>query len=121
MKKLVLGASIAAALTVGGIAMAGDDPFLWLEETRGDQAMAWVKQQNAATTAALQGDPLYATLLQEATQILTASDRIPYGLVRGEHVYNFWQGRYDGVVNSDCHELFKRIRSFFNLQKYKYE
>lgn len=34
-------------------------------------------------------------------------------------VYQFWSFKYDAAVNGDCHELFKRIRSFFNVQKYK--
>ena len=29
--------------------------------------------------------------------------------------------KWDGAVASDCHDLFKRIRAFFNVQKYKYE
>ena len=37
------------------------------------------------------------------------------------YIYNFWSDKYDGAVSSDCHDLFKRIRAFFNLQKYKYE
>ena len=38
-----------------------------------------------------------------------------------KYIYNFWTGKYDGVVNSSGRELFKAINSFFNLQKYKYE
>ena len=37
------------------------------------------------------------------------------------YVYNFWSFKLDGTVSSDCHDMFKRIRSFFQLQKYKYE
>lgn len=37
------------------------------------------------------------------------------------YIYNFWAFKYDGAVQADCHGLFKRIRSFFSLQKYKYE
>jgi len=36
-------------------------------------------------------------------------------------IYNFWSDKYDGIVNSDGRDLYKRIRSFFELQKYKYE
>ncbi len=36
-------------------------------------------------------------------------------------VYNFWSDKYDGTVASDCHSLFKRIRAFFKVQKFKYE
>src|SRR3989344_4701847 len=31
-------------------------------------------------------------------------------------VYNFWSFKHDGIVSGDCHDLFKRIRSFFQLQ-----
>ena len=37
------------------------------------------------------------------------------------YIYNFWSFKYDGAVSGECHDLFKRIRSFFQLQKYKYE
>jgi hypothetical protein len=35
-------------------------------------------------------------------------------------VYNAWSDKYDGVVNTQGRELFKRIQSFFKLQKFKY-
>ena len=38
-----------------------------------------------------------------------------------KYIYNFWSYKYDGVVNSDGRDLYKRIRAFFELQKYKYE
>lgn len=38
-----------------------------------------------------------------------------------KYIYNFWSFRWDGVVNSDARDLFKRITSFFNVQRYKYE
>ena len=37
-----------------------------------------------------------------------------------KYIYHFWSEKYDGMVNTDCRELLKRITSFFNLQKYKY-
>ena len=39
-----------------------DDPYLWLEEVEGEQALAWVKGQNSRTLAQLQADPVYADL-----------------------------------------------------------
>ena len=38
-----------------------------------------------------------------------------------KYIYNYWSDKWDGAVNSDGRDLFKRIRSFFELQKYKYE
>lgn len=36
-------------------------------------------------------------------------------------IYKFWSDKWDGAVASDCHDLFKRVRAFFNVQKYKYQ
>lgn len=38
-----------------------------------------------------------------------------------KYIYNFWSFKWDGRVNSDGRELYKRLQSFFNVQKYKYE
>ena len=68
-----------------------EDPYLWLEEVDGDEALAWVSGQNERSLARLQGDPRYAELYAEALAIYEASDRIPYGSYFGGHVHNFWQ------------------------------
>ena len=68
-----------------------DDPYLWLEEVEGEQALAWVKGQNSRTLAQLQADPVYADLEAKALDIVNASERIPYGSIRNGKVYNFWQ------------------------------
>jgi prolyl oligopeptidase len=53
--------------------------------------MAWVEAHNAAATKALEADPRYATLYQDALAIAGAKDRIPQpSFLRGE-IYNFWQ------------------------------
>ena len=70
---------------------AENDPFIWLEETRSDRALAWVEDENEKTVAALQTDPRFEELKAEALAIYNAEDRIPgvgfthYGMV------NFWQ------------------------------
>ena len=70
---------------------AENDPFIWLEETRSDRALAWVEGENEKTIAALQTDPRFEELKAEALAIYNAEDRIPgvsfthYGMV------NFWQ------------------------------
>lgn len=37
------------------------------------------------------------------------------------YIYNFWSFKYDGLVQGDCHSMFKTIRSFFQMHRYKYE
>lgn len=68
-----------------------DDPFLWLEEVRGEKALAWVKDQDQKTVAELKTDPLFQPMLDDALAVLTAQDRIPYVSHRGGWLYNFWQ------------------------------
>ena len=38
-----------------------------------------------------------------------------------QYIYNFWSWKWDGAVANSGHELFKSIRAFFNVQRYKYE
>ena len=68
-----------------------EDPFLWLEEVEGEKALAWVHEQNGHSLPTFQKDARYDTFLNEADTILNAKDKIPYGALRGGHVYNFWQ------------------------------
>ena len=79
------------ALIVSARAAQGPDPYLWLEQVDSPRALEWVKQENAKTTAALESDPRYASLYQDALQIAEAKDRIPMPRMLNRAVYNFWQ------------------------------
>lgn len=68
-----------------------DDPYLWLEEVEGEQAMAQVVAWNEATRAILEADPRFAELTEEALAILTDDARIPQVHLRGEDVHDFRQ------------------------------
>jgi prolyl oligopeptidase len=72
---------------------AGFDPaaHLWLEEVEGEEALGWVRAQNARTLASLEGDARYPAFFAAALEIATSKTRIPYGSVRNGFVYNFWQ------------------------------
>ncbi len=74
-----------------GLGDAETDPYLWLEDVTGSDALAWVEEQNAATVGEHAGTPLFATLRTEILAILDADTRIPYVARRAEHLYNFWQ------------------------------
>lgn len=84
-------------LMVAGFGMTQaeeQDPYLWLEDVSGAKPMEWVEAHNKATLDVLTAHPLYAQYLADASQILKASDRIPYPMmidgVKGI-VHNFWQ------------------------------
>jgi prolyl oligopeptidase len=70
---------------------AVEDPFLWLEDVQGDKALAWVRERNAASEAALKARPEYAPIRAQVLEVLNAKDRIPGVMRRGNHLYNFWQ------------------------------
>ncbi|AKM11865.1 prolyl oligopeptidase family serine peptidase [Croceicoccus naphthovorans] len=69
---------------------ATQDPYVWLEETTSDRALAWVEETNAPTLATLKGDPRYQTLYDEAFAIASSQDRIAWPSFRKGELYNFW-------------------------------
>ncbi|MGW0120614.1 prolyl oligopeptidase family serine peptidase [Streptomyces sp. NPDC003327] len=71
--------------------MDDDDPYLWLEDVLGEEALAWVAERNAETAAELAADPGFAPLKARVREVLDASDRIPYTTRRGPYLYNFWR------------------------------
>jgi prolyl oligopeptidase len=86
-------ASVAptAAQRQSGQPAAPADPYLWLENQTGARALAWVKAEDAKTSAVLEKDPHYASIYRDALAVAQASDRIPYPTFIGDDVYNFWQ------------------------------
>ena len=67
-----------------------DDPYLWLEDIIGDDALEWVQQRNEPTLAELGGER-FEQMRAEALEILDTDARIPYVRRRGEHLYNYWR------------------------------
>ena len=67
------------------------DPYLWLEDVHGAKPLAWVEEQNARARAVLQADPQYQKDYDAILRVLDATDRIPYGTLEHEYVFNFWQ------------------------------
>lgn len=69
----------------------GEDPYIWLEEVEGEEALEWVRSQNERTLEALQSGDMYQRYYEDALDVLQSDERIPYGAVRDGWVYNFWQ------------------------------
>jgi len=68
-----------------------EDEFVWLEEIEGKEALDWVRGQNRLALDRFEANPLYARFKATAERILQDKERIPYGQLRGEWVYNFWR------------------------------
>ncbi|KRE27795.1 prolyl oligopeptidase [Mycobacterium sp. Soil538] len=66
------------------------DPYLWLEEVTGDDALAWVRTHNEPTVAELGGER-FEQMRAEALEVLDTDTRIPYVRRRGGFLYNFWR------------------------------
>ncbi|MDQ4116185.1 MAG: prolyl oligopeptidase family serine peptidase [Actinomycetota bacterium] len=68
-----------------------DDPYLWLEDVTGDDAMSWVRERNSESLAELTAGGDFASLRDGLRAVLDARERIPYVRRRGELLYNYWQ------------------------------
>lgn len=67
-----------------------DDPYLWLEDVTGEEALNWVRARNEPTLAEL-CDAEFERMRAEALEVLDTDARIPYVRRRGEYLYNFWR------------------------------
>ena len=104
--KLVSTLAMAAVMTIGAVTSAkanantddgvpgpDEDPYIWLEEARSDEALAWVAKENERTLGVLEAEPRFETLKAEALAIFDSEDRIPFVSFRPDGLYNFWQDK----------------------------
>jgi prolyl oligopeptidase len=68
-----------------------DDPYLWLEDIHGAKPLQWVEEQNVRSRDVLKADPRYQPDYDFILKVLDAKDRIPYGNLDHQYVFNFWQ------------------------------
>jgi prolyl oligopeptidase len=69
------------------------DPYLWLEDVEGDQALDWVRARNAVSETQLAKAPGFEQLRGDLLEILDSDARIPYVTKMGEYYYNFWKDK----------------------------
>jgi prolyl oligopeptidase len=67
-----------------------DDPYLWLEDIAGEDALDWVRARNEPTLAEFSGEE-FEQMRTEALEVLDTDARIPYVRRRGDYLYNFWR------------------------------
>lgn len=67
------------------------DPYLWLEEVESEKALQWAREHNEKSLGALTAEARFDAYEATATELLNATDRIPYPRFRGGEIYNFWQ------------------------------
>ena len=94
MSKIV-SACLAAGMLASGAAHAAPaaDPYLWLEEVTGEQALDWVKARNAEAEARLAASPAFARTEAAIREVLDSDARIPGVYKMGAYYYNFWKDK----------------------------
>ena len=88
---------VLVVAVVGGLGwwlrglLTPSDPYLWLEDIHGEKSLAWVKDQNARTLKTLGADPDYQHYFDFILTALDSPDRIPFGGLEHQYVFNFWR------------------------------
>jgi prolyl oligopeptidase len=87
----ILLAVVALALTGIAAAEEPEDPYLWLEEIQGEEALEWVTERSDKDTAVLESVPVFPEIHEKLLEIYNSSDRIPWVSRRGSWLYNYWR------------------------------
>jgi len=67
------------------------DPYTWLEDVEGAQALAWVRERNDEALARLASTPSFDSIRREVLEVLDSDAKIPMVSRAGDHLYNFWR------------------------------
>lgn len=81
----------ATAPTTPPSASPTDDPFLHLEEVDSPEALDWVRERSDRTMADLATGPRAEESYRRALEILDATDRIAWPVLRDRYAYNLWR------------------------------
>lgn len=84
---------VAVLLALGACTKqdAAEDPYLWLEDVEGEEALAWVEEQNDVSLGYLEALPTFAPLQERNLEIYDSEERITMPGLRGVFVYNYWK------------------------------
>lgn len=67
------------------------DPYLWLEDVEGDEALAWVRARNAEKAQDLSQSDQFQETKARIRSVLDSDDKIPAVAKIGDRYYNFWR------------------------------
>ena len=92
MKNLLKAISIFFLGSCGsGSVVNVEDPYLWLEEVEGEEALQWVQSQNEITQARYESSESFDNTYQFLLDEYNSDDRIPYAYIQNGEMYNFWR------------------------------
>jgi prolyl oligopeptidase len=84
-------AVVVLALCAIATAEETEDPYLWLEEIQGEEALRWVEERSAKDTAVLEAVPVFDEIHAKLLEIYNSPDKIPGVGIRGPWLYNYWR------------------------------
>ncbi len=67
------------------------DKYQWLEDVAAARSMTWVKEQNARTAKALESDPRFVGLKDDALKVYESPDHLAIPILKAGTIYNTWQ------------------------------
>lgn len=85
------GEAKETATTQAAQSIANEPAPRYFEEVEGEQALAQVNEWNNKSLSKLMADERFTEFQQEALDILNATDKIAFGSIAGDYIYNFWQ------------------------------
>ena len=84
-------ASAQNTSTAATTAPTATDPYLWLEDVQGERALAWVRERNRESEAALMTRAGYEERRLRIREVLDSREQIPYVSRKGAWFYNLWR------------------------------
>jgi prolyl oligopeptidase len=90
VRGLLAGAGLGL-LAAASMAAEPVDPNLWLEDVGGEKPLAWVRERNAESVAALARSPEFGKLNARILAVLDSDAKIPYVNKNGPYFYNLWK------------------------------
>ncbi|MFU8945784.1 prolyl oligopeptidase family serine peptidase [Mycetocola zhadangensis] len=67
------------------------DPYRWLEDVTGNDALEWVRSKNAITESSLAATPEFRRTEAAVLSVLNSDAKIPMVQKIGDFYYNFWR------------------------------
>ena len=91
IQHVLILASLLASFPLTSYGVEDVDPYLWLEDIEGEEALKWVEARNAESLGILQSLPEYQSLYDKNLAVYDSDESIAYPRIRGNFLYNFWR------------------------------
>ena len=91
MQKILAAAILPLVFGVHAETTSGDDPYIWLEDVLGEDALTWVEEQNEVSLGYLESLPTYEPLRARNLEVYDSAEKILNPAIRGDFIYNYWK------------------------------